>query len=1097
MPRTSKEELLASGNFAELFNANGWNNARTQDPLAIDVGPADARRTFEFHEVAFLNVRVLSCATSLFPTSSERAAIDLRLRRTGDTYLAVFFDPADRSRQLWMVPVHAVDRRKLVVVSCETTAQRTFFLEKIDRLTFPIGRQPAAVDVITAVDKAFLVNSDDVTARFYREFTAHHKAMANAIEFADRPRPIAEEEARKLDEKEHAEYASVMLDRLMFCYFIQKKGFLDDDIDYLFTRLRNVQSKKGPDKFYGSFYKRFLRALFEGGLNTPAVKRTATFEREFGRIPYLNGGLFARHPLEIAHEIDIPDVVFENLFAFFNQWNWYLDTRLSSEGKDINPDVLGYIFEKYINEAEKGKKGAYYTKEDITEYIGRNTIVPWLLQKALGGNGISSLQSLLASDPDRYVFPAMRKGADLDLPPEIEQGVSVEPQDTLRTRRTDWNKIADEDFALPAEIWRETVARRQRYRDLREKLSIGQIRDISDFTTYNLDIRVFAEDAIRRSSDHLFVRHFYEALRSVTVLDPTCGSGAFLFAAMNILEPLYEACLDRMEEFNANNPHLFKDELAQLRDAFRSNRQHFIYKSIILNNLYGVDLMPEAVEIAKLRLFLKMVSVVEADFSRPGENFGLDPLPDIDFNIRCGNTLVGFASPKAVEDALVPQGRLGLDKDEFKKVERKAADVSAVFARFRTLQLDGGDTTDAKECKNDLRKKLDALNAQLDKTLAGVSYSIDVKDADAFGKWKASHQPFHWYSEFFDIIVERGGFDVIIGNPPYVEYSKVEDYTVKGFDTEQCGDLYCMVMERAFSILKELSLFGMIVPISISASGKMSRIRELLSNGKSCNWVSSFSNRPSQLFEGAQNRLSIVISNRGVSSSSLYCSKYIRWDQKNGEREALFQTLSYGPKHVSTQKPFPKTGNSICESILAKMSTKDPLCISEAKSREFSLFWVRVPGYFCQFTDWHLQAIPVAGGLPRNRGEILSIAFDSAETRNICCAILNSSAFYLFFNIFTDTRHINPSDVRAFPLSVKTLTSSLRQQINHLWGTLSQNFHKHIGFVQKAGLKVESLDSITAKPIIDEIDVLLAKHYGFSEEELDYIINYDIKYRVS
>ena len=88
-------------------------------------------------------------------------------------------------------------------------------------------------------------------------------------------------------------------------------------------------------------------------------------------------------------------------------------------------------------------------------------------------------------------------------------------------------------------------------------------------------------------------------------------------------------------------PAFFEDELAEIAGKFRSNRQYFIYKNVILRNLYGVDIMHEAVEIARFRLFLKMVAVVDVDFSKPDENLGLDPLPDIDFNIRCGNTLVG------------------------------------------------------------------------------------------------------------------------------------------------------------------------------------------------------------------------------------------------------------------------------------------------------------------------------------------------------------------------------------------------------------------------------------------------------------------------
>ena len=91
-------------------------------------------------------------------------------------------------------------------------------------------------------------------------------------------------------------------------------------------------------------------------------------------MPYLNGGLFLRHQIEEANGgIDIPDAAFEAVFAFFDRYQWHLDDRPLRSDNEINPDVLGYIFEKYINQKQMG---AYYTNEDITEYIPKNTIIP-------------------------------------------------------------------------------------------------------------------------------------------------------------------------------------------------------------------------------------------------------------------------------------------------------------------------------------------------------------------------------------------------------------------------------------------------------------------------------------------------------------------------------------------------------------------------------------------------------------------------------------------------------------------------------------------------------------------------------------------------
>ena len=128
---------------------------------------------------------------------------------------------------------------------------------------------------------------------------------------------------------------------------------------------------------------------------------------------------------------------------------------------------------------------------------------------------------------------------------------------TMYPRRGLWNTPAPDEYALPTEIWREVVARRSRYEAVRAKLSNGEIDDINSLITYNLDIRQFAQDVIENCEGPELLRAFWKAITEVTILDPTCGSGAFLFAALNILEPLYEACLDRMQ--------IFLDELEHTR----------------------------------------------------------------------------------------------------------------------------------------------------------------------------------------------------------------------------------------------------------------------------------------------------------------------------------------------------------------------------------------------------------------------------------------------------------------------------------------------------------------------------------------------------
>lgn len=442
--------------------------------------------------------------------------------------------------------------------------------------------------------------------------------------------------------------------------------------------------------------------------------------------------------------------------------------------------MLGYIFEKYINQKQMG---AYYTKEDITEYIGKNTVLPFLLDAARAKCKVAfenpkgpTVWDLLKGDPDRYVYAAVRHGANEPLPadiaaglnpPSLHQPVGDGPVKTLELRKG-WNRPAPPTHALPTETWREVIARRKRYEEVKAKLAAGEVREVSDLITLNLDIRQFVQDAVESCEGPDLLRAFWHAVEKVTILDPTCGSGAFLFAALNILEPLYEACLDRMEAFvgdldrsgEKHRPEKFSDFRKVLANvAAHPNRRYFIFKSIILNNLFGVDIMEEAVEICKLRLFLKLAAQVEPDTAR--DNLGIEPLPDIDFNIRAGNTLVGYATYDEVKRAL--GSKLDFD-NALEKISVKAADLQQAFDAFRARQVEG-DGSVPTEDKQELRKRLNALDDELNRNLA-TEYGVSLSKKETYAKWLKSHQPFHWFVEFYGI-VGAGGFDVIIGNPPY------------------------------------------------------------------------------------------------------------------------------------------------------------------------------------------------------------------------------------------------------------------------------------------------------------------------------------------
>jgi len=533
---------------------------------------------------------------------------------------------------------------------------------------------------------------------------------------------------------------------------------------------------------------------------------------------------------------------------------------------EINPDVLGYIFEKYINQKQMG---AYYTKEDITDYICKYTILPFLLDKI----GLNVAQELTSIDP--FIYEAVK------MP----------------------------DY-LPTETEREYAARQKRYEQIGLDFAAGKIAAVNDLITWNLDIRAFTSDWLRRLDAPTMLRRFYAALTELTVLDPTCGSGAFLFAAMNILEPLYEGCLRKMEEFNARpGGTAFADFRAELdRVRAHPNERYFIFKSIIVNNLYGVDIMDEAVEICKLRLFLKLVAQVN-DIRR------IEPLPDIDFNIRAGNTLVGFATEAEIQADLFAQAVLPQIKT-----------MAGTLATFREQQLQTGVApATLKTLKASVRRVQSEIADKLDKAL------MDQYGQTNLAAFRASHKPFHWCAEYNGVMA-TGGFDVIVGNPPYVEYSKIRaEYTIRGYDTLSCSNLWVFTVERSHAIVQNRGRFGLIVPMSLVCAERMQPIQKLLVS-RGIKWISNFESdsNPGQLFDGVKQNVSILLYLSDDEQRNLTTRQQRFFADA---RDNVFSSVEYvQPESTYIGYGFPKISQNLETTILNKIFQHDQLGRQMAKT---------------------------------------------------------------------------------------------------------------------------------------------------------------------
>ncbi len=1079
-------QSLQSFDFRRLFVQElGWDRHVASVTVAVDGQEFHLQPVAEKH-----GFQVFECppgSTGSIPDHPTRGKIERQVAKSAHEHIIIYTDAA-KTVQKWQW-VRRELGRPLARREYDFFKGHTgeLLAQKLQYLAIELAEEESItlVDVTRRARQAFDV--DRVTKRFYDRFKTEH---ATFLKFIKGIAAVADAEW----------YASLMLNRLMFIYFIQKKGFLDGDNDYLRRRLRRVQAERGKDKFL-TFYRYFLLRLFHEGLGQPPAERKKDLDKLLGTVPYLNGGLFDAHELERAYpDIQIADDAFERLFDFFDAYQWHLDERPLRADNEINPDVLGYIFEKYINQKQMG---AYYTKEDITGYIARNTLIPFLFNAAdkkcaIAFKPDSALWRLLHDDPDRYIYPAMLKGVDLPLPPEIAEGV-----DDV-SKRASWNRPASPEHGLPTETWREHVVRRQRCHDLRSKLKAGEVHDINDFITCNLDICQFAEDVIANCEGPELLRAFYHAIERVSVLDPTCGSGAFLFAALNLLEPLYEACLDRMHGFlddlkrngTKHHPEKFSDFRKVLDDVERHpNHRYFILKSIIIGNLYGVDIMEEAVEICKLRLFLKLVAQVEMVQQ-------VEPLPDIDFNIRAGNTLVGFASLDEVKKRM--EGTLGFQQEEVDRIIEEADIVDRAFKSFREMQTEYGmDAKDFSQAKAELRDRLAKLRAELDRYLAG-EYGIDADKPKQFQKWRETHHPFHWLAEFYGIISD-GGFDVIIGNPPWIEYAKVKkEYTVHNYQTEPSGNLHALCTERGLQIRSPSGYMSFIVQLPMVSSSRMCSVRRTLRESSGRLHVIPFGDRPGKLFDGLEHsRATIWISSAVTpsddSATRLATCRYQRWPTE--DRPFLFHRLEYTPVADTTLHPdqFPKYANKLAAQVFHKLSQIRPHKIGEFVSRRETRHFV----FYQEATEYWVKATV---GLPyyaRNgavaapaHGRYLYFADDEAPRR--VCAVMHSSLFFVYFTTLSDCFHLSDNLVRAFPIPKALVEDKKIAELGkRLMGAL-QSTAERKAIQTRDGYRIayDEYYGWKAKAVIDQIDRLLGEHFGFDDQELDFIINYDSKYRM-
>lgn len=813
--RQRAQKYLQKFDFKSLFIEElGWDTVdRVTLPFEIDGS---------FFEVTSIAQKrgfiVYQCITPEIPARPIRVKLDRQLTDYSKSHLLIFGDGGKTQQEwLWLKPQPGKSA-KVRSHSYKTSQNPESLLQKLEALIVDLKEEEGLthVDVVERVTQGFDV--ERVTKQFFQDFEGLHNNFCLEIQGID-------------SDSDRRWYASVLLNRLMFVYFLQRRYFLDNgDALYLQNKLKQCQ-RQGA-----SFYE-FLKNLFFVGFAEPEYLRDPEIQKRLGKICYLNGGLFLRHVVEQKYpQIQISDRAFSDVFELFSRYSWHLDDRPDKDPLEINPDVLGYIFEKYINQKEFG---AYYTRPEITEYLCDRTIGKLILDRVNGlGYAFNDLGELLG-------------GLDAAL------------------------------------------------------------------------CQVLLKDI----------------LPTLTLLDPACGSGAFLVAAMKTLIEIYQRVVKQSTGF-ADRP-----EIAQwLNEAARHpSLEYYIKKRIITDNLYGVDIMEEATEIAKLRLFLALVSSAKTVND-------LEPLPNIDFNIMAGNSLIGLIRVDAEGfDRLsrqakgkehkgggetVFQGNLlqGLAASAYQQILEDKNQSIALYKKHAFQQADPELPQETRLLQ--LRDHIDKLNresqAKLNQLLLdefsqrlGIKYEqaqltgkpkkrlLTIADIDAL-------EPFHW-GYHFDNVFARGGFDAIITNPPweifkpqakefFAKYSDLvtkNKMDIKTFEKEQkkllqdpeiaaawCEyqsqfphvsayfratedyinqisivngkkagtdiNLYKLFLERCYRLLRNGGECGIVIPSGIYTDLGTKQLREMLFSQTEVTGLFCFENRR-EVFEGVHRSFKFVI----------------------------------------------------------------------------------------------------------------------------------------------------------------------------------------------------------------------------------------------
>ncbi len=786
-------DKLRFGNFAiNLLNridhskAQAWNSQYVKDAFKDQVHRYERLGTYTSPDNEKLDVLIVHL-TKESKLERARTAIrnfvadHLKTRDEKDAALVAFVSPTEQQWRFSYVKMEYATVEKAGKVGVEarlTPARRFSYLvgegeschtaqTRFLSLLQDTDSDPALADI----EQAFSVEA--VTKEFFTKYAQLfgdiHKALEKLVE-----EDKAVREGFKAKNVNSVDFAKKLMGQIVFLYFLQKKGWLGvakgedwgtGPRDFL-RKLANGEYGK-----YENLFNDILEPLFYDTLATDRG-HDAWCDRFECRIPFLNGGLF--EPLGDYDwrktDVILPNPLFTNsdrveegitgtgVLDVFDRYNFTVNEAEPLEKEvAIDPEMLGKVFENLIEENRRKGLGAYYTPREIVHYMCQESLINYL----------------------DTAINARQKSLTLEKLTQARLFGEPEPVQT----------------ALEAVEYVEIVPRAdiETFIHLGDQAALYEAARLSGTKSYPLHLP---------KSIQKHARLIDEKLADITICDPAVGSGAFPVGMMTEIVRARSSLTPYFNDVYERTPYHFK-------------------RHAIQNCLYGVDVDPGAVEIAKLRLWLSLVVDEEAVKQ-------IKPLPNLDYKVVGGNSLIGFP---------------------FK---------SRGLAEIESLKRQFFDENDHK-AKSELRLRIDEkLKECFEASKKSLGYQVT----------------FDFEVVFSEVFHSNGGFDVVIANPPYVRIQVLNQsapghvvYFKRHYASAKKGnyDLYVVFVERSLQLLQPHGHFSFILPHKFFNAQYGQPLRALIKKGNHLRHVVHYGDQ--QIFPGATNYVCLLFLDKAGADS--------------------------------------------------------------------------------------------------------------------------------------------------------------------------------------------------------------------------------------